>query len=1098
MTRYFRHTLAAAFALLGSIPAMGHAQQATTISGHVTGEAMSPLPGASVSIGTLGVGAITDADGRYSFTVPSDRAAGRTLALTARRIGYAAKVVNVTLAGASITQDFNLSATATQLTGLVVTALGQTREKSTLGTAQQQISSTELNTTKSLSLVDQMQGKVSGVQITGSGTQGGSTNIIIRGSNSITGNNQPLFVVDGVPVSNANDHAGSSNGAFDFGSAINDISPEDIETMSVLKGPNAAALYGSRAANGVILITTKKGRNVNGHGRTDLSTLFTMDSPSRLWDYQNQYGQGAAGEFQYVDGQGGGVHDDLDQSFGPKMDGRSTGCTFVPNTTTYDTKAPCLQFTDPTKGTPFIAHPNNVKDFFANGHTSASNVAVTGGTDRANARLSIGVDNTAGIIPNNFFQKTSGLLSGNLQLSDKFSTTANLQYVRNTARNRPGTGYNVGILESMIWFGRQVDMNALKQNYNLPGSTNGGPADREYNWNYNFHNNPFWLQNDNPLYDARDRFIASASATYKLLDWVNATLSSGSDIFNYNINQDFAHGNLNWADAAYAGGFIQNTDYRNENNTQMLLTGSHSVGSMLQFNGTAGGNLRAEQRSLNSTATNGISVANIYNVSNAAITPTLNQFTSRRQVNSLFGSAAFTYNNWWTVEGTARNDWSSTLPQGANSYFYPSINTSLVLSDAVPMIKQHGISFLKLRGSLAQVGNDANPYQLRSVYNGNANKFNGLPQFALSQVIANATLKPELTKSSEGGVEMGFLDGRVTLDGSLYAKSTRNQIFNVTISPATGFSSKSVNAGQIDNRGVEALLTLIPIQTRGGLEWSTTLNYTHNKSKVAALAPGIQTIILGSTWNTNTEARLGDPYGDIYGYAFLRDSATHKLITIGAGRPDGLNEGLTSRGPLKVLGNIQPKWIGSWNNSFTYKNYSLNVLMDARRGGQFFSVSNFWGDYSGVTKASLLGRTADWNNPGYVVQGIAKASCAKGSHTNAAGDYVCVGGGSPNTDPATSEDYFQNIYPVVEPYILTNNWVKLREVRFGVELPTSLSSRLRVSSANVAIVGRNLWMSTSVPNIDPEFSYTTGNNQGSEFAALPNARSVGFSVRVSP
>ena len=328
MTRHLHRTLAVLFALLGVFPAAARAQQATTISGRVTGDAMSPLAGASVSIGTLGVGAITDADGKYSFTVPSDRAAGRTLPLTARRIGYAAKVVNVTLSGASITQDFTLSATATQLTGIVVTALGQTREKSQLGTAQQQITSTELNTTKSLNLVDQMQGKVSGVQITGSGTQGGSTNIIIRGSNSITGNNQPLFVVDGVPVSNT-DRGGSVNGAFDYGSAISDINPEDIETMSVLKGPNAAALYGSRAANGVILITMKKGRNTNGRGRVDASTLFTMDSPGRLWDYQNLYGQGAGGEFMFVDGQGGGVHDDLDQSFGPKLDGRTTGCTFV-------------------------------------------------------------------------------------------------------------------------------------------------------------------------------------------------------------------------------------------------------------------------------------------------------------------------------------------------------------------------------------------------------------------------------------------------------------------------------------------------------------------------------------------------------------------------------------------------------------------------------------------------------------------------------------------------------------------------------------------------------------------------------------------------
>ncbi len=1096
MTRHLNRALAVASVLLGLAPAAALAQQGTTISGRVTSDAEAPLQGVSVSIATLGAGAYTDASGKYTFTVPASRASGQSVTLTARRIGFQPKSVTITLSGASITQDFALTPTATQLTGVVVTALGLTRQKSQLGTAQQELTTSELNTTKSLNIVDQMQGKVSGVQITGSGTQGGSTNIVIRGENSITGNNTPLFIVDGVPVSNQ-DHGGSPNGAFDFGSAISDINPEDVETMSVLKGPNAAALYGSRAANGVIVITTKKGRSTGGHGRTDASTIFTFDTPSRLWDYQNLYGQGAAGEFAFVDGAGSGVHDDLDQSFGPKLDGRTTGCTHVGNDPSqpYDTSAPCLQFTAPGVASAWVPQPNNINEFFQTGHTWSSNIAMTGGTDRANARLSLGSDNDAGYVPNNFFQKTSGLLSGNLQVNDRLSTSATLQYVRNTARNRPGTGYNVGIMEGMIWFGRQVDYNALKAHYNDPGSLNGGPANREYNWNYNFHNNPFWLQYDNPMYDARDRLIASASATYKVLDWVNATLSTGSDIYNYGINQDDAEGNLQWSDPAFNGAFNIFNEYHNENNTQLLLTGTHDLTSRIQFNGTAGSNIRVEQYNNSDVSTSGISAPGIYNVSNAAITPTLSQNEQRRQVNSAFGSAAFTWNGWWTVEGTARNDWSSTLPKGSNSYFYPSVNTSIVLSDAIPAIKNHGISYLKIRGSVAQVGNDASPYELRTTYSGLSSKFNGLPQFTLGDAINNPTLKPEITKSSEGGVELGLLDGRVTLDGSLYKKATTNQIYNVPISQTTGFSSKLINAGEIDNTGVEALLTLIPIRMDNGLEWSTTFNYTHNKSDVVSLAPGIISLSLGSTWGTQTQARVGAPYGALQGYTFLRDSATHELVLTKSTRPDGQTEYLTTRGPIQVLGNIQPKWIGSWNNTFTFKNYTLSVLLDARRGGQFFSVSNFWGDYAGITKASLQGREVDWNNPGVLVHGL--TSCGAGSHVDKAGDEVCVNGVE-NTHPATSEDYFQNIYPVVENSILTDNWIKLRELRFGVDLPSHWANMLKVSSANVAFVGRNLWTSSDVPNIDPEFSYTTGNYQGSEFAALPNARSVGFSIRVTP
>jgi TonB-linked SusC/RagA family outer membrane protein len=1088
MTTPLHRALAVAGALLGFIPAAAIAQQGTTISGRVTSDATTPLPGVSVSIVAMNLGAYTDAQGNYTITVPAARATGQTVTLTAKRIGYQAKSVSITLTGASITQDYTMVTTPTQLLGVVVTALGVQRERSQLGTAQQQVTASEITNTKTLNIVDQLAGKVSGVQITGAGTQGGSSNMVIRGQNSITGNNQPLFVVDGVPLSNNNSHAGSPNGAFDFGSAVNDLNPEDVETMSVLKGPNAAALYGSRATNGVIVITTKKGRSTGGRARVDATTSFTFDTPSRLWDYQNLYGQGAAGDFQYVDGAGGGKNDGLDQSFGPRFDGK-----------------PRDQFTG--KGMPWVAHPDNVKSFFNTGHTSSTTIAVTGGTDRANARLSVGSDNVEGIIPNNFFQKTSGLLSGNLQVSDNFSTNATLQYVRNSARNRPGTGYNTGILEQFIWFGRNVDVQALK-NYKQTGGANGGPDDREYNWNYNFHNNPWWLQYENPLYDARDRFIASASASYKVNDWVNATLSSGSDIYRYNIDQKNAHGNLDRTNPSYQGGFSFVQDYRNENNTQLLVTANHGIGGHLQFAGTAGGNMRNEQSTSTSQATNGISVADIYNVSNAAVTPTLGQAVSRRQVNSMFGSAAFTYNNWWTVEGTARNDWSSTLPQANNSYFYPSVNTAVVLTDAMPAIKDYGVSFLKLRGSIAQVGNDASPYQLRTTYVGNSAKFNGLPQFSLDNAIANPNLKPEITKAAEAGIEVAILDGRVSLDASYYGKSTRDQIFNISISPTSGFSSKAINAGRIDNKGVEALLTMIPIRTASGFEWTSTLNFTKNKSKVVTLNDqiGVDRIVLGTTWGTSTEARVGQAYGAIFGRGFVRDSATNQRV---------INGGFTQPGVNKVLGNVQPKWLGSVNNTFSFKNYSLNVLFDMRRGGQFFSVSNFWGDYAGITQASLKGREVDWNNPGVVAQGISRASCGAGSGTVAAsfkdaagntvkndpkyvGTYRCVGGGTANKDTVTAEDYFQSIYPVTEGSIYENNWVKLRELRFSVDVPQRFVNRLHAQSANVAFVGRNLFMWTNVPNIDPEFSYTTGNYQGSEFAALPNPRSLGLSIRVTP
>ncbi|OYV65563.1 MAG: hypothetical protein B7Z72_12185, partial [Gemmatimonadetes bacterium 21-71-4] len=393
-------------------------------------------------------------------------------------------------------------------------------------------------------------------------------------------------------------------------------------------------------------------------------------------------------------------------------------------------------------------------------------------------------------------------------------------------------------------------------------------------------------------------------------------------------------------------------------------------------------------------------------VSNAAIAPTLNQYQSLQQVNSAYGDLAFTWDGWWTVEGTARQDHSSTLPKGNNSYFYPSANTSLVLTDAFPSLKSNWLSYLKIRGSIAQVGNDAPPYQLQSTYSGSSSKFNGQPLFSYNNVLANSALKPEITKSGEIGVEASLFNDRASLDATWYQKATRNQIFNVAVSPTTGFGSKSINAGRIFNHGVEALLTVIPIQANNGFQWTSTFNFSRNRSMVDQLYPGISTIVLGGTWYTNVEARKGQPYGSLFGYAFARDSATGQLLTDG---------GLTFTSGKKVLGNIQPDWTGGWNNEFNYKSLTVSALVDAHVGGDIFSVTNYFGDYSGVLKRTLNGRQVDWNKPGLIVKGID------------------VNTGKPNTVQVTSEEYYQNIFPVNEPYIYKDTYFKLRQLRVGLD-----------------------------------------------------------------
>jgi TonB-linked SusC/RagA family outer membrane protein len=1077
MSVSFSRFLAIAGVVFGLAPALAQAQ-GTTISGQVTGTGGEPVAGASVSIPTLRVGAFTDDAGRYTFVAPAS-ATGTTVTLMARRLGFLPSSAPISLAGSAISQNFSLSPNATQLTGVVVTALGLTKERSQLGTAVQQISSSDLNTTHDMNVLNQLSGKVSGVVMNQSGTQGGSTNIVIRGSNSITGNNQPLFIVDGVPVSNQ-DHGSASYGGGldanatgglgkDFGSAIDDINPEDVATVSVLKGPNAAALYGSRAANGVILITTKKGSNTTGKVQTQLTSSLTWDKPSILPDYQNEYGQGAGGAFLFVNGKGAGVNDGLDQSFGPRLDGRTTGCTFVPGTSkdpfqphVYDASVPCAQFNAPA-GAPWVAHPDNVSSFFDTGKTLANTLAFSGGTDRAQARLSVGSQQVDGIIPNNTFRKFNSLLSGSLTVNDRLTATGDIQYVNNDNHNRAGTGYNSGILEQFVWFGRQVDMNALRDQVT---NSNGGL----FNWNYNFHNNPFWLQYQNPGEDVRDRITGSVSARYHLADWLDATARTGSDIYRWQINQDFGQGNIVYANPAYQGAYTQFAEYSNANNSDLLLTANKHAGAHLQFNATVGGARRFERYNNDQQSTPGIIVPGIYNSSNAGITPTLTSFVSRRQVNSLYASAATTLNDWWTVEVTGRNDWSSTLPAGNNSYFYPSINTSIVLSDAIPFLKSGLLSYAKIRGSLAQVGADADPYQLQTVYIGQSTKFGSLPQVTLDNSQKDPDLKPEMTKSGEVGLELGVLDGRATLDMSYYAKSTTNQIVNLTVSPASGFQSQVANLGRIDNKGFEALLDVTPINTVGGFSWNTTFNYSQNKSKVVSLAPGIDTYVIYSDWYQNLEARVGQPYGVIYGYKYARDDAGNLL----------LHNGLPQTGDQGVIGSIQPKWVGGWNNTFKFGAAQLSFLFDYHKGGKIFSVTNMWGDYTGIFKNSLEGRQVDWNNPGLVIKGTDDV-------TNA-----------PNTTRVTAEQYWESLYYNAEQYTYDDSFVKLRNLRFGVDLPASFASRMHAASVNIAFIGNNLWTSTKVPNIDPEFSYSTGNAQGFEFATIPNTRSIGLNLRIVP
>lgn len=1055
--KHSRRFLPVAVVAAAAAAADAQAQQTVTVTGTVTATGSGqPLAAVQVFIPSLNVGAQSREDGRFTITAPA-RAVGTSVTVTARRIGYRSASQTVALRSGSANVTFALEAAATQLTGVVVSALSVQREKATIGTSQQQIAGAELLKTRDPNVVNALSGKVSGVQINAGGAIGGSSRIVIRGNNSINGNNQPLFIVDGIPVSNANVTTAAQaagNGGVDYGNAIRDLNPDDIASLTVLKGPNAAALYGSRAANGAIVITTKSGRSAGQGVQVTANSYTTFETPLRLPDYQNLYGQGSAGQFQFVNGAGGGVQDGNDQSFGPRLDGRLID-----------------QFTG--KQQPWVAQPNNVADFFNTGRSFQNNVAVSGTTASTSARLSIANEQVGGIIPASRLNKTTASVNGDVRVNNALTANATVQFVRNQGFNRPGTGYNAGILEQFVWFGRQVDINALRaRRYNADGSL--------YNWNYNYHNNPFWLMYDNPNRDQRDRVIGSAQAQYKFLPWLTGTVRSGVDTYRENRDQNFAQGNLsgalaggNGVDPNYAGGFDFFNRRETEYNSEGFLTATGSRGR-IDVNALVGGNVRRNQIASDQTYTTGISVAGVYNVSNAAVTPTQFQNAQRRGINSVYSQVSATLNKYWTVDLTGRNDWSSTLPSTTNSYFYPSASTSLVLSDVFPRLQGGALSFLKLRGSIAQVGNDADPYQLQTVFLGQANKFGALPQYTLSGTIANPNLKPERTTSSEAGLEFGLLDNRVTFDATYYSRRTDDQIINLQISNTAGFTSQAINAGRLTNKGFEALLTTIPVRTANGFTWTSTVNFTTNRNKVVRLAPDLNTVVLGQSWGVNVEARVGEQYGAIVGAPFLRDSATGQLLLSSRGTP------VADNANRRVLGNFNPDWLGGWNNEFRFRRATLSALLDVRKGGDVFSVTNMFGTYTGVLASTVPGREKEWNDPGLVIPGLNRTTR------------------QPNTVKATAERYYQSLYGIHEAFVYDAGFVKLRELRVGYDLPQSLLGRVRVRNANVALIGRNLFMRTNVPNIDPETALSTGNVQGLEFATIPTARSFGFNITLTP
>ncbi|GAA4314733.1 SusC/RagA family TonB-linked outer membrane protein [Mucilaginibacter gynuensis] len=1035
--------------------------QSVKISGTVTAKTDGlPLPGVSISIKGSTSGTQTNVDGKFTLTAkPKD-------IINVSYIGY--KTQEIVISETETTLQIVLDEQANSLNEVVVTALNISKEKKSLGYAVQGLKSKDISEAKETNIINALSGKIAGVNVTSSQGDMGSARIIIRGETSIAGNNQPLFVVDGVPVDNAQNQG--TSGSRDFANVLSDLNSEDIESLTVLKGPNAAALYGSRAAGGVILIKTKSGKNSKGLGIT-LNSNTSFSSLLTLPDYQNAYGQGSNGKFSYVDGKGAGINDGVDESWGPALDGR-----LIP------------QFFSNGKAEPFVAHPNNVKDYFNTGYTYNNGVAVTGSDEKFDYRLSYNNLHQTGVVPNSSQGKNAFALNTTYRVNDKLTINAVANYIKDDADNLPGA-YGKRATSTMLqftWFGRQVDINQLRNYRNADGST--------FNWNNSYYSNPYFVAYENTVAQHRNHFLGNVELNYKIIDGLSANFRIGTDQYTDRRKIKVAYG----TNGTPFGSYEEDAYNFNETNAEGRLQYTKKLNDDFSIDLLAGGNIATWQNERNDQLAPKLAVSGLYTLSNSR-DPLIsyNEFYKYKTY-SYFASGQIGFRNYAFINVTGRNDWSSTLPASSLSYFYPSVNGSLILTEALD-IKSDVLSYAKLRGGWSKVGKATDPYRLINFYTFTA-PFGTSPQQAITNTDLNPNLKPESTTSSEAGFELGFFKDRIRLDVSVYNTNSTDQIFNVDVSPTTGFTQKLINGGKINNKGLEVQLGLTPVKTKD-FTWDITTNYSLNRSKVVSLYQDLQSYVLGTNRTVQVLATVGRPYGTLYGNAYLRNANGDIIVSDG---------GTPVINPTKQnLGKFTPNWLGSINNSFTYKGINLSVLVDAHVGGSIYSNTNRTGTYTGVLASTLPGRGAANGGLSYYYanntttgKAIAiNAGTAAPNGETVYDDGVIFNGvkadGSKNTTILPAQSYYKGFTNVDEAFVYDATYVKLREIKLGYTLPTSWIKGLKLQSATVSLVGRNLWIiHKNVPNIDPETAFNTGNGQGLEDLTLPTVRNIGFNINL--
>ena len=1013
--------------------------------------------------------------------------------------------------------DCTLESDVVGLNEVVVTALGISREKKSLGYATQEVAGDVISTVKSDNFVNSLSGKVSGVVITRNTNFGGSTNIQVRGATSLTGNNQALFVIDGVPISNRNTNTvgQSQDGTgYDYGNAASDINPDDIESINILKGAAATALYGSRAATGVIMITTKKGTNKQkGIGITINSnyTVGTIDK-STFPKYQNKYG---AGYGSYYDGPGGYWYmrdlvpapngDGVDEQWVVTSEDASYGAPFDPSLMVYQWDAVDPQSPNYQKATPWTAAKNGPITFFNKAQTYTNTIAVENSFDQGNYRLSYTNFKNTGIVPNSLLKKNNLLMNGSWKVNDRITVSGSANFIQTNGSGRNGTGYNDNIMGSWRqWFQTNVDIKELKDAYFT--------TKRNVTWNWAdpsnevpiFWDNPYWIAYENYETDSRSRFIGYMTVNYKLTDWLDIYGRVSTDFYSGLEEERKAVGTVpgRWGlgtgidgstgqQDGVPSGYLRRDFYSREDNYDIMLNINKNLTSDLNLKAVLGTNINRQAFNRTISATNGgLGIPRIYALQNSVnAVPYPKEYVSKIGINGIYGSASLGYKSYLFLDATIRRDHSSTLPVSSAVYYYPSVSGSVIFSE---FVKQQWLSFGKVRLNYAQVGSSAGFDQIVDEYNILTPFNSGMSAVATTK--KNPDLKPEKTNSIEAGLEMYFLNRRAGFDLALYKTNTTNQILPLTVSTATGYFYRNINAGEIENKGIELVLSLVPVKT-SDFSWDLNFNWSKNINKVLSLYPGVDNLQLGSfQGGVSINAHVGEPYGIIEGidYTYLNGQ---RVVDPANGRY------IKTSTSNNNLGKVSPDWKGGILNTITYKNWKLSALVDISKGGHIWSLDMYYGLATG-----LYPETAGLNDLGNPVRDpivwADDADHSKGYASNSGG-FINPGvnpDGNKNTTRISAANYGSFGYLRVPDaaFSYDASYVKLREVSLSYKVPSSVLQKIFIKGIDLSIVGSNLWIiSKHLPYADPESGLGAGNLLGFSTGSLPTTKDVGFNIKLT-